>query len=476
MSQKQCDVVLVSVENGCLPSLAMPSLEAYLGSNKISAEILYPRITGDKFSPFIKKIVDLKPKIVGLGGLFNDRFIIKNIIEALKPYRKDFTIVVGGNLVTPIPEFMLNKLSADIAVIGEGEIIFTNLVKRILDNKDFYDIGGLVCKNGDQMVSTGQGEYVEDLNSLPGLNYEKMPMEHFINVYRIYKSKQRSDVFNPSTRLGTVLTGRGCSYHCNFCYNFNKLRLFKIPIIISQIKELKERFKINMVTFADDLTLLSKKRTLELCQALIDGKLNLKYLASAHFNCFDEEMVRALKESGCVGVSLGLESGSQKILDRIDKKVKVEQIKNSLSLLRRYRIKWSGSIQIGQPGETESDVKKSRDLFCPYIDELSAVGVGITTPFPGTALYHYGLKEGIIKSNEDLFNKIGLLNKLVANFTQMPNWRVRYLRLRLASEFDIKKQKKLQGKWGVGLFLVKEVVRKLTEKIADIYRHRKRKL
>ena len=463
--KKQCDVVFISVENASPHAFSMPSLEAYLSKIGIKAEILYPNVVGDSLESLVRKILELRPSVIGIGGLFNDRFIIKDIIEALNPYRNNFKIVVGGNVVTPIPEFMINKLSADIAVVGEGEIIFSKLVKKILGNGDFSKIGGMVFKDGDNVISTGPGEYVEDLNELPPLNYEKIPMEYFVEVYKFYKDMARNTLYTPSTRIGAVLTGRGCTYRCNFCYHFNKSRLLSVPAVISQIKELKERFNINMFIFADDLTLINKRRALELCRALIEGKIYLKYIVSAHFNCFDEEMVVALKESGCVQVSLGLESGSQEVLNRINKGVKIEQIRNGLDLLRRYRINWCGGIQIGQLGETEEDVKKSKDLFYPYIDELSTVSVTITTPYPGTPLYYYGLNSGLIKSNEELFNKFKDLRTLLVNFSKLPDWRIRYLRLKLAFDFDFKKQQKIRGKLAAYLFLLKILIRKLIRRI-----------
>ncbi|MFH1317465.1 MAG: radical SAM protein [Candidatus Omnitrophota bacterium] len=462
---KQVDVVLISVECGFLPSLAALSLESYLNKAGIKAEILYPKISRDSLQTLIKKILEFKPSVVGLGGLFNDRFIIKKIIEALGPYRKNFKIVIGGNLVTPIPEYMVDKLSADIGVIGEGEIIFTKLVEKILEDKDFSGIGGLAFKEDDKVIFTGQGEYIKDLNELPSLNYEKIPMEYFVSVYKFYKNITRNNIFTPSSRLGAVFTGRGCLYECNFCYHFNTLRLLKIPAIILQMKELKERFSINMVRFLDDLTLVNKKRTLEFCQALLKEKLNLKYIVSAHFNCLDKEMVIALKESGCVQIALGLESGSQEVLNRINKGVKVEQIRQGLELLRKYRINWNGGIQVGQLGETKNDVKKTKNLFYPYISELATVSAAITTPYPGSPLYNYGLKSGLIKDNEDFFNKFRNLQGLTVNFSKMSNLRVNYLRLKLAFDFDFKKQKILRGILGVYLFLLRMLIMKIVVRI-----------
>jgi len=465
---RKADVVLVSMENGFQPSLGLLSLDAFLDEAGISAEILYPSVTGDSVAETVKKITCLKPSVVGFGGLFADRFIVRDIIKELTPYRKNFKIVIGGNMVTPIPEFMLNKLSADIGVIGEGELIFTELVTRILNGKDYSDVKGIVFKDGGKVVNTGPGKYLENLDDLPPFNYEKIPMEHFIKAYKFYKTSTRNSLYTPLTRSGAVSTGRGCPFKCNFCYHYNKYRLIKIPKIIEQVKELKEKFNINLLRFLDDVTLVNKKRTLELCGALMREKIKLPYTVNAHLSNLDEEMARVLKESGCIGISLGLESGSQRILDRINKGVKVEQIKKGLDLLRKYKISWSGCVQIGQLGETEHDVKLTKDLYSPYIDEFSTMSVAITTPYPGTPLYHYGIKTGLIKDDEYLFNGLGDLRKLVVNFSKLSDRRARYLRLKLTFDFDIKKQKATVGRWRAYLVLIKKMAAKLAVRIVNI--------
>jgi radical SAM superfamily enzyme YgiQ (UPF0313 family) len=474
MNCKHADVVLISVEEGPLPSFGIPSLDAYLSQSGIISEILYPKVSAYSLDDLIIKISELNPSVVGIGGLFNDRFIIKKIIDGLRPYRKNFKIVIGGNLVTPIPEFMLQKLSADIVVVGEGEIIFTKLVKKIIGGEDYSDIGGLVFREGNNVVTSGKGEYIEDLNELVRLNYEKIPMEYFVDIYKFYRNFTRNNLYTPSSKMGTVFTGRGCPHRCNFCYHFNKLRLLKIPAIIPQIKELKNRFKVNMITFADDLALVNKHRTLDLCRALINERLDLKYLATAHFAILDEEMVLALKEAGFVQLALGLESGSGEILKRMNKATMVGQIKDGLNLLRKHKISWNGGVQIGQLGETEQDVRKTIELFYPRIDELSTVSVVITTPFPGTSLYDYGLKLGIIKDMESSFYKIYDLHTLVANFSKISNWRVYYLRLKMALMFDLRKQQKISGKWVAYLFLMKILIKRFLNRIGHLfYNYRK---
>jgi radical SAM superfamily enzyme YgiQ (UPF0313 family) len=454
------------MQNGLLPSYSMLYLDAFLNQKGIQTEIFYPLITHERQPDFAKKIADLHPKVVGIGGMYDDRFTAKRLIESLSPYRSHFKTVVGGDLVTPIPEFMLTKLKADVCVVGEGEIVFSRFVENILGGKDYFNVGGLVFNAGNKIISTGPGQFVEDLNTLPRLNYDKIPMEHFINVFPGYKTNTRTSlVYKPGTRLGSIPTGRGCPFTCNFCFHYHKMRQIKISNIIAQAKELQERFNINLIRFADDLTFLRKKQTLEFCRAWQDERVNLNYMISAHFSGIDEEVVLALKESGCVQVGLGLESGSQRILDKINKKVKLEQIRSGIELLNKHKVLWNGAIQIGQIDETEEDVRRTITFYYPYVNERSTISVLITTPYPGTPLYNYGLSTGLIKSHEDAYQRFKNVRSISFNFSRMSEWKIRYLRLKIILIFDITKQVKMRGiVKGMGFF-IKTVFLKLVEKL-----------
>lgn len=460
------DVVLVSMQNGSLPSYSMLYLDAFLMQEGIETEIFYPFITREQQANLVKKITNLHPKVVGIGGMYDDRFRVKGLIDALAPYRNQFKIVVGGDLVTPIPGFMLTKLSADVVVVGEGELVFPRLVENILGGKDYADVGGLVFKTGNESVVTGPGQFLEDLNTLPPLNYDKIPMEYFINVFPAYKTNTRmSFIYKPGTRLGAIPSGRGCPFPCNFCFHYHKMRQVKTSNIIAQVKEFRERFNINLIRFVNDITFLGKKQTLEFCRAWQEEKVHLPYMISAHFHSLDEEVVMALKESGCVQIGLGLESGSQRILNRINKKVTLEQIRNGIELLNKHKIFWNGGIQIGQIDETEEDVRQTIAFYYPYIDERSTISPLITTPYPGTPLYNYGLSTGLIKNHEDAYNKFKNLRSVSFNFTKMSEWKIRYFRFKMILLFDIKKQVKARGLVrGLGFF-IKTVFLKLIEKL-----------
>ena len=416
---KERNIVLLSLDNGFTFSYGIPYLDAYLRKEGIEAKILFPKIRNLNKRQVIKNIINLNPIIVGLGGLFHDIYEIKDIISGLEPYRNNFTIVIGGYLVTPIPEFALLKTNADIAVIGEGEIIFSNLVKTILGARDIRNVKGIAIRDGNKVILTGPGPFIEDLSGLPEIDYDKFPLDQFIKIFNYYKYVPQNSLYTPASRVFWIQTGRGCPFECNFCYHHSKFRVRKIPDVIREAKELTQRYRLNIVRFQDDLLTINKKRTLELCNAIIQEKLKIKYIVSGHFAILDEEMVRALKESGCIQISLGIESGSQRILDMIGKGTRVEKIDQVMRLIRKYEIDRGVSIQMGQPGETKQEIEKTVELLMKHIDEYTTPSATITTPYPGSHLYGQAIRDGLIKGPEDFYNRYKNISNISVNFSAL---------------------------------------------------------
>lgn len=452
---KKDNIVLISLDKGSSFSYAIPYLDGYLKKEGIETKILFPKIRSLSNRQLIKEILALNPAIVGMGGLFGDIHEIENIISGLEPYRKNFRIVIGGYLVTPIPEFALLKTKADIAVIGEGEIIFADLVKAILGNKNIYDIKGLALRNGDEVVLTGQGPFIEDLSNLPKINYDKFPLEYFIKVYKFYKHIPQNSIYTPRSRIFWIQTGRGCPFECNFCYHHSKFRLRKIQDVIQETKELVERFNLNIIRFQDDLFTINKKRTFELCNTILKEGLNIKYIVSGHFGILDEEMVKALKESGCIQISLGIESGSQRVLDLIGKGTRIEQINEVMKLIRKYEIDRGVSGQMGQPGETKEEIDKTIELMLRHTDEYTTPSVTITTPYPGSHLYEYALKNGELQGPEDFYNRYRSVCDLSVNFSALSDSKLMEIYHRAAQMLIKKKWKALKKRLGRIKFYIK---------------------
>jgi radical SAM superfamily enzyme YgiQ (UPF0313 family) len=120
----------------------------------------------------VKNLMEEKPLIVGFGSIYPDLLVIKNIIAELDKVNRSFPVIIGGPMVTPIPEFAMNITNADFGIVGEGEIAFLKLIQSLRNNENYHSIKGLLIKNKSEIINNGYGEIIEDLDTLTPLPYE----------------------------------------------------------------------------------------------------------------------------------------------------------------------------------------------------------------------------------------------------------------------------------------------------------------
>jgi len=412
-------------------SYVFPSGYAYLAGYLVehgekNVKILLRPNDETKYKNLIKEIMDLKPLLLGFGSIYPDLYPTKEITELLNKLGRNFPIVIGGQMVSPTPEFAVEITGADIGVIGEGEITLYNLVKALRDGSDISKVKGIVINNGEEKTLTGPGEYIEDLSKLPKIPYELFPSTDWLHVGRAYlpfpqPHNQYAD------RTVTIHGGRGCPFRCNFCYHHSRSRYRPIESMMQEAKELIKRFNANMLFFDDDLAIVSPQRARELAEGIKNLHKKVEWAVSIRMDVLskmDDRLLRDMKESGCRSVGPGIESGSQKILDIIDKKISVDQIITGLHRLKDAGILPTGAFMVGQLSETPKDIEQSIDLMKKTLayDKNINYAFNITTPFPGSILYDICFEKKLIKSHLDFFDRFGKhrgLSGITVNMTEM---------------------------------------------------------
>jgi len=207
--------------------------------------------------------------------------------------------------------------------------------------------------------------------------------------------------------------------------------------IISEIKALKIRYRIEYVAFSDDLFMVNKKWVKEVCDNFIKENIKIKWGTSGRVNLVDLDLLKKMKKAGCEILSYGFESGSQKILDNIKKGVKVEQAEQAIEITRKAGIKVMGSFMIGMFGETEETVNETVSFI--KRTGLSTHRFFYTTPYPKTALYEMAKKINRIPHDENKYvSSLGeMYSTLLVNLTDMTDTELRNLKEK--SEKKIKK-------------------------------------
>jgi radical SAM superfamily enzyme YgiQ (UPF0313 family) len=289
------------------------------------------------------------------------------------------TVIVSSSDSTDNYEKFIEE-GADFILIGEAEISLYELVEALKnDKKDFSAIHGLAFKQNNCVVKTAKRIVLKELDSLP------FPAWDLIDI-KPYRESWLSHAGYFSMNMGTT---RGCPFKCNWCAKpiyGNRYNSRSPQNVIQELKLLKEKFQFDHIWFCDDIFGLKPDWVNEFADLVEKEKLQFKFKIQARADLLlQENYIRDLARAGCDNIWMGAESGSQKVLDAMDKGTTVEQIYKSTKLICKYGIKPSFFIQFGYLGESKDDIKKTIDM----INELLPyeIGISVSYPLPGTGFY-----------------------------------------------------------------------------------------
>jgi anaerobic magnesium-protoporphyrin IX monomethyl ester cyclase len=334
----------------------------------------------------LKKIIsDEKPDVVGFSALtFNllDSLVAAKAVKEASPETK---VCFGGFHVTLYPQETLALPNVDYIVQGEGEITFSEFIKHIIEGKsgedDLRGIDGLGFKmrGGGQIINKTR-KPVSDLDTLP------MPAHDLINLDKY------SYVQSESGKVAPIQTSRGCPSKCVFCdMRMTKYRYRSEDNVLREIKILSS-MGITEFFIIDDTFTINRERVFRLCRMLIEENLGVKFKISSRIDKMDEEMLKILKKAGCNWIHYGVESGSQRVLDYLQKEITVEAITRVFEMTKRAGMGALAYMMLGIPTETGEEIEQSQRLIERILPDY--VYYAVCTPFPKTFLYESALKGG----------------------------------------------------------------------------------
>jgi radical SAM superfamily enzyme YgiQ (UPF0313 family) len=291
--------------------------------------------------------------------------LIKEAKEVITTIRKNSRakIIIGG----PHASIFYGKnIDCDFVVVGEGEYSIQKIVNNQIDEKIIFS---------------------EKIKKLDELLYPK----------RLSKKDY------PQRR--SMFISRSCPYRCIYCASKkifgNKMTYRSTDNIINEIKELKKNYNTSYIWFLDDCFTLSRHRIIELCNKLINEKIEMNFWVDTRCDKVDEELLTLMKKTGFDFIVFGVESGNQNVLDRINKKLKIKDIRNAFSLVKKVGIKCKCNMMLGHLDETEEEIWDTINLA----EELDATKSSFykVIPLPGSELYDTCIKRNLITGDESEF-------------------------------------------------------------------------
>ena len=329
--------------------------------------------------------------------------------------------IIGGYGPSPEPEYFLKKTNADICVMGEGEETTREIVRAYMNNEPLDTIAGTAYRDGDQVKINARRPLIaenlmDDQSVIPLPAYDLFPM-HYYRLLRMPHA-DNYDFCQP------VLSGRGCTFKCNFCYRMDTgFRPRSAEAIIEEIEWLKRDFGITYVAFSDDLLMVSEKRTVELMEAFIKSDLNIKFDCNGRLNYAKPEVLKLMKRAGAVYINYGIEAYDNQILKNMKKGLNTKMIDKGIEETLKLGITPGLNIIWGNIGENVDTLRSGVDFLKKHSDGTEMRTIRPVTPYPGSPLYFHGIKEGLIdKDNpaEDFYERLHVNSDLMAvNFTDL---------------------------------------------------------
>jgi radical SAM superfamily enzyme YgiQ (UPF0313 family) len=218
-----------------------------------------------------------------------------------------------------------------------------------------------------------------------------------------------------------MLSGRGCTFTCNFCYRLDEgLRIRSNESIIEEIIFLKRNYGINYICFADELLMSSVKRTASLCEDFIRADLKIKWDCNGRLNYAKTEVLKLMKRAGCVFINYGIEAMDNEILKNMKKALTTDQIIKGIEATLEVGISPGYNIIFGNIGENKETLDKGVEFLLKYDDGAQMRTIRPVTPYPGSPLYYYAIEKGLLKDCEDFYKNKHINSDLLAvNFTDM---------------------------------------------------------
>jgi len=218
-----------------------------------------------------------------------------------------------------------------------------------------------------------------------------------------------------------ILSGRGCTFECSFCYRMDPgFRPRSNESIIEEIRLLKKEYGVTYIAFSDELLMSSAKKTISLCEDFIKAKLNIKWSCNGRLNYAKPEVLRLMKQAGCVFVSYGIEAMDDLVLRRMNKALTTKQIINGIEETIKAEITPGFNVIFGNIGDCRESLNKGVEFLLKHDDGAQMRTIRPVTPYPGSPLYYKAIQEGLLKDCEDFYENKHINSDLLSvNFTDL---------------------------------------------------------
>ena len=374
------------------PPLGIGYIASYLrefGNHEVKIHdglLQHPRVPD-----FAETLSTYSPTVVGISGQTTPSiYDVYYTAKVVKNHNPAILVVVGGAHVTFQDEQVLRECpEIDVVVRGEGEVTMSALLEKVDQLQQYNGVLGTTIRNGPNIIRNPDRQYVSNLDDIPFPDYDTLNLRRY---------------FPHGKGIAPMITSRGCPFQCTFCSSSRitgkRWRGRSPDNVMEEVKLLQEVYGVEDVTFIDDLFTFDYRRVKEICSRMILDADDIGWTCSSRADIITRhpEMTDWLKKAGCHTLYIGAESGSQKILNRIKKGIRLEQIISAVRHAKKVGLEVVLSFILGIPGETKEDIRSTIDFACKLDPDLAQFT--ICTPYPGTPMFDEALENGWLAVND----------------------------------------------------------------------------
>ena len=356
------------------PSLGLLTLAAYLRDHGVEVGIVDLTFARDARA-FAKRLRSFRPTLV---GVHTKTLTYPRALEIARQAREAGALTVaGGPDAATRTEFYL-KSGFDVVVPGEGEATILDLARATAGGRDVAAVPGAVVRRSGRLLRAPARPFLRDLDALPLPAWDLVDMDAYLGQWERSTGERRA----------AVLTSRGCPFDCSWCSKPTFGRTFRQQSperVVEELRALHDRYRVDYVRFCDDVFGISRPWIDRLLTLLERESLGLQWECLARVDLLKPDLLHRMRATGLARVYVGVESGSQKMLDLMNRGTRLAQVERTASALRAEGIRQFWFLMLGYPGETLEDIEATLQLFRRFSPEEYSVSIAV--PIPGTRFH-----------------------------------------------------------------------------------------
>ena len=398
---------LEELSEGRIPPLGILYLAAYLREKIPGLQIKVTDGLVEGFEKAYREVKTFAPDILCVSYYTLTALGAYKFTNLVKKENPEVFVVTGGPHATALPEEPFDKSAVNTVVIGEGEVTLCELVNLFIEGKNqnpesLEKVDGIAYRDNGQVIFTKTRAPIRDLDTIP------FPARDLIDV-----NSYKGWYINREEKESAVFFARGCPYNCTFCSNIvwkkckPYVRTRSPKNIVDEIEVLKREYDTGEIYDCSDEFNIDVEHALEVCEEIKRRKLDIVWKTSMRAAPLPEKLVKAMVESGCWYVLIGIESGNEETLRGVNKHTTLQQVEDACRLFKKYNLKVQGLFMLYNVWEENGELKyentemvrKTFNYVGSLVSEglLDYIGWSITVPYPGSALYEIATRYDLIK-------------------------------------------------------------------------------